>query len=85
MMTTLTCKLARKSYPVAIVEKSTPGELDDYESDYVDMQIGNDQFSSIVEKNTAREPKSKSHGYTSESAPGHIHKQSKEIHILASL
>ena len=57
-----------------IVEKSTPGELDDY--DYVDMQIGNDQSSSIVEKNTAREPNSKRHGYMGESAP-HIHKQSK--------
>ena len=61
------------------------GELDDYGYvdmlklggyDYVDMQIGNDQSSSIVEKNTAREPKSKRHGYMGESAP-HIHKQSK--------
>ena len=51
--------------------KSTPGELDGY--DYVDMQIGNDQSSTIVEKNTA---KSKRHGYMSESAP-HIHKQSE--------
>ena len=58
------------------VEKSTPGELHDYDYIDVDMLIGNDQFSSIVKKNIAREPKSKGHGYMSESAP-HIHEQPK--------